>query len=65
MNKNLVRKREEIKCNNTTKNTKVDVKEDNLNWTETHGHVYRILIAGRSESVKKKKKKKKEMQYLI
>ena len=41
------------------KNTKVDVKEDNLNWTETHGHVYRILIAGRSESVKKKKKKRK------
>ena len=52
MNKDLVSKKEEIKCNNIIKQykmfnfdyiTKADTKEHNQNWLEIPVHSYRIL----------------------
>ena len=56
MNKNLVCKKEEIKCNNIVKQyinnyiTKEHIKEHNPNWLEITDHLYRILLVGGSGS---------------
>ena len=61
MNKNLVCRNEEIKYNNITNQnkkfnfdyiTKEGIKKHNLNWPEIPDHLYRILMAGGSESRK-------------
>ena len=61
MNKNLVCKKEEIKCDFITKNTKIFnfdyiteeyMKQHNRNWPEIPDHPYRILIVGGSGSGK-------------
>ena len=61
VNKDGVCNKEEIKCNNIIKNTKIfnfdyitkeDIKEHNPNWPEILDHPYRILIAGGSGSGK-------------
>ena len=46
MNKNLVCKKEEIKCNiiKQYKHVKDDIKEHNPHWPESPEHPYRILI---------------------
>ena len=55
MNKDLVCKKEEIKCNNIIKQykmfnfdyiTKEDIKEHNPNWLEIPDYAYKILITG-------------------
>ena len=61
INKNLVCKKEKIKCNNIRKNkkmfnfdyiTKEDIKKHNPNWPKILDHPYRILIVWGSESGK-------------
>ena len=61
INKNLVCKKEKIKCNNIIKNkkmfnfdyiTKEDIKKHNPNWPKIPDHPYRILIAWGSGSGK-------------
>ena len=57
MKKDLVCKKEEIKCNNITtqyKNyiTKEYIKKFNPNWAEAPDNPYRILIIGSSGSGK-------------
>ena len=61
INKNLVCKKEKIKCNNIRKNkkmfnfdyiTKEDIKKHNPNWPKILDHPYRILIVWGSGSGK-------------
>ena len=57
INKNLLCKKEEIKCNSIIKTfdyiTKEDIKKkNNANWPEIHDYPYRILIVGVSGSGK-------------
>ena len=61
INKNLVCKKEKIKCNNIRKNkkmfnfdyiTKEDIKKHNPNWPKIPDHPYRILIVWGSGSGK-------------
>ena len=58
MNKVLIPKKEEIKCNNVIKQyknvyiTKEDIKEHDPNWPEIPDHTYGILIIGGSGSGK-------------
>ena len=56
ISKDLVSKKEEIKCSNITKQykkminiddfTKENIKERNANWPQFPDHQYRILIIG-------------------